>query len=959
MTEDTSAAKILIVEDEALIAREIQRRLTNMGWEVVGMAFGEEAVQLAVDTQPDLLLSDIHLKHGLSGIDVAQRIQGVVDLPVVFLTAYSDPDTVSQAKAATPFGYIIKPVENRELQITIEMALYKFRIEKELRESQQLLQNALACIGNALIFINEKGQITNINQEARDVLGISIEVGSEWRTVLAVNEQASVAGIVAGAVRDKSIVKIPPFLLQRVSGVTKLVDGIVGPMDEGAVLILRDLGDIEDPVEMLQAPLELLSVLGADQLSPSESSFCQLLISPDDTTQSETAEVVEQVRSQLDSSLRATDLASVFAGSMVLVSLPYTDVGEGERIARTLLEQLGDFSYQGKAVTFSGGLADSTAGDQEPIELFRRATSALDMARRSGGNRLWIYRDDRTMEAREIQGGGEYRHVVLLWNVMNALANANDISTMCDEFCRHLSMAFQSTRAAILDRPEESLQLVVAYVSGARRTTNIEDVHLSAAEFLAVDSLFNGDVTDAQVENTLMFSVADRYAVLVSGDQLSASDMRFFRTLGTYFASSLARFERAPAPAVEPPEDWLVYESSEISQVLATADLAAPTDATVLLTGESGTGKELIARYIHEHGSRRDKPLIVVDCGAVAPGLIESELFGHVKGAFTGAFSNFKGRLKEADGATILLDEIAELPLDTQVKLLRFVQERQVAAVGSNQYESVDARVIAATNKDLKAMVEQGQFREDLYYRLNVFSILVPPLRDRKADILKIARYYLDQYAQRYKKQLIGFTYEAEQALLSYLWPGNVRELSNVINRAVILSKDSLISPIQLGLFASGEVTTPVARPTSTGWRQVVREIIELGSVSEVPKPVGRYLEEDFILTSIVRHDGVLNRAALTIGVPESTLRRRVQKIEQAYQSSDPVRPDDWPATADIYEDVMRVASAQKVAPLYVLSSMMVEELEQRKLSKSVCAQLLGVSLPTYRKLLGEVANIS
>ena len=172
MTEE-SPAKILIVEDEALIAREIKHRLTNMGWDVVGTAFGEEAIELALETRPDLLLSDIHLRHGLSGIDLAERIQSVMDVPVEFLTAYSDEDTVAREKAITPFGYIIKPVENRDLQITIEMALYKFRVEKELKESQQLLQTALSCIGDALVFLDDEGKVSNINSEATSLLGKS------------------------------------------------------------------------------------------------------------------------------------------------------------------------------------------------------------------------------------------------------------------------------------------------------------------------------------------------------------------------------------------------------------------------------------------------------------------------------------------------------------------------------------------------------------------------------------------------------------------------------------------------------------------------------------------------------------------------------------------------------------------------------------------------------------------
>jgi transcriptional regulator with GAF, ATPase, and Fis domain len=722
-------------------------------------------------------------------------------------------------------------------------------------------------------------------------------------------------------------------------------------MDEGAILILRDLGDIEDPVKMIQ-PSEQFALLGADHLSPSESSFCQLLISPDRASIKDLPVIVESVREKLDSALRATDLVSVFSHSLVSISLPYTDINEGEQIACSLLEQLSGFTFAGEAMTFSAGLAYGTGGDQEPIELFRRATSALDTARRSGGNRLWIDGGDTGVGPREIQGGNDYRHVVLLWNVMNALARATDLESMCSEFCHHLFNVFRADRAALLIQEGDRLNLAVGYIGDRGKTSHISDLQLSEREFAAIRSVSRGELREQLLNNTITLKIADKWVLLLSGKGLADDDSAFLETLCTYFASSIGRFEVVTEPETESavPERKLILQSPEMRHVLETADLAAPTDATVLLSGESGTGKELVSRYIHERGNRADKPMVVVDCGAVAPSLIESELFGHVKGAFTGATSNFKGRLREADGGTVLLDEIGELPLETQVKLLRFVQDRQVAAVGTNQYDIVDARVIAATNKDLKEMVDAGDFREDLFYRLNVFSILLPPLRDRTADILPIARHYLEVFAKRYNKRITGFSPEAEQALLGHDWPGNVRELSNVVNRAVILSKDTSVTPIQLGVFSEAEVAdTPTVASRTSG--NLLSKIVDMAVDLDQPIPVGRFLEEDFILMSINRHDGVLNRAALSIGVPESTLRRKIQKIEQAYGSTDPDRPANWPVNHELYEQIINTAASEQVVPLDVLSSMLFNEIEGRKLNKTISAQLLGVSLPTYRRM--------
>lgn len=945
MTQDAEPAKILIVEDEALIAREITHRLTNMGWEVVGTAFGEEAVELALETQPDLLLSDINLRHGLSGIDLAQRIQSLMDIPVVFLTAYSDEETVAQAKKVTPFGYIIKPVENRELQITIEMALYKFRIEKELREKQQLLQTALACIGDALLFLNTEGNIVNLSPEAKALVGEGM-LGRHWQSI--VGESRSVRSEIEAALNENNVARIAPFLMSRQQGTTKLVDGIAGPMDDGAVLILRDLGQIEDPVRL--EPGEHLATLGADLLAPAESSFCQLLIAPDELLGEELAVVVAQVRTQLDTALRSTDLASVFSNSIVSVSLPYTDIDEGRRISETLLKQLAGFEFGGKPVRFSAGLAYSVGGDHEPIELFRRAGTALDTARRAGGDQLRVDGGERTPETTKIQGGRDYRHVVLLWNVMNSITSAPDRDTMCDEFTRHVQQVFGAARAALLEVSAEKLGLFSGYLADRGRTDHISDFQFTENEFAAFRT-----VTSASpliLQDAVLLRLSDDLVMFLSGAVFSEADRQFLATLGTYFTSGMSRFLVGTVPDEPAGEQapMLVHGSLEMRQVLESADLAAPTDATILLEGESGTGKELLAQYIHERSERADYPLIVVDCGAVAPSLIESELFGHVKGAFTGATSNFTGRLKEAASGTVLLDEVGELPLDTQVKLLRFVQERQLAPVGSNHYESVDARVIAATNRDLKEMVAEGSFREDLYYRLNVFSIAVPPLRDRRDDILKLAYHYLAEFTTHYKKTISGFTPEAERALQQYDWPGNIRELSNVINRAVILSKDNLIWPIHLGVFSDQPAERKEeAQPASQ--LQMIADIVDLGLSERNPLPVGRYLEEDFILMSLARHNAVLNRAAQVIGVPESTLRRRIQKIESTYASMDPDRPDNWPVRPAFYDWLMKRVEEDAQPPLAMIEKLLVAEIENREIPKSQAAQLMGVSLPTYRRL--------
>jgi formate hydrogenlyase transcriptional activator len=233
--------------------------------------------------------------------------------------------------------------------------------------------------------------------------------------------------------------------------------------------------------------------------------------------------------------------------------------------------------------------------------------------------------------------------------------------------------------------------------------------------------------------------------------------------------------------------EQIVGNSAALERVLQHVALVAPTDSTVLIEGETGTGKELIARSIHNISSRRGRPFVTLNCAAIPSGLIESELFGHEKGAFTGAVERRVGRFESAHSGTIFLDEIGEIPLELQPKLLRVLQEQEFERLGSTRTVRVDVRVVAATNRDLRQMAEEGKFRSDLYYRLSVFPLLMPPLRERSGDIPLLARFFADKFARRMNKTVDSISEEAMCILSAYHWPGNIRELQNVIERAVIL----------------------------------------------------------------------------------------------------------------------------------------------------------------------------
>jgi Nif-specific regulatory protein len=244
----------------------------------------------------------------------------------------------------------------------------------------------------------------------------------------------------------------------------------------------------------------------------------------------------------------------------------------------------------------------------------------------------------------------------------------------------------------------------------------------------------------------------------------------------------------------------LVAKSPVILEKLEIVEKIAKTDSSVLILGESGVGKELFAEQIHLRSPRANKPFIRVNCAAIPEGLLESELFGHVKGAFTNAVAKRQGRFELADGGTIFLDEIADIPLLLQAKLLRVIQEKTFEKVGSDSSLTVNVRILAATNKDIEALVEKGEFRNDLYYRLNVLPIYVPPLRQRQEDIPELAHFFLEKFMAETKKHFEGFSDEAMETMLSYSWPGNIRELENSVERACVIGKGRRIQQEELFL---------------------------------------------------------------------------------------------------------------------------------------------------------------
>lgn len=315
----------------------------------------------------------------------------------------------------------------------------------------------------------------------------------------------------------------------------------------------------------------------------------------------------------------------------------------------------------------------------------------------------------------------------------------------------------------------------------------------------------------------------------------------------------------------------IVGEDPVILRIFEAIKKVGPTDSTVLLTGDSGTGKELFARAIHSHSNRSTKQFIPVDCSTLSPGLLESELFGHVKGAFTGAVQDKSGIFEVANEGTLFLDDVANLTPEMQAKLLRVLETKEYKPVGSTQFKKTNVRVIAATNKDLRGMVAEGSFREDLFYRLNVFPLILPPLRDRKDDIPRLAYHFLRIFCRKTGKRINGFTADALEELVNHDWPGNVRQLKNVVERLVIMADQSVLSlPDMMGSIHSRRPLAPEGVPATLAELKRVKKTLLKGTFAGI--------ERAFLVQALRESKGNITLAASKVGMQRSNFSALMKK---------------------------------------------------------------------------------
>jgi diguanylate cyclase (GGDEF)-like protein len=684
-------------------------------------------------------------------------------------------------------------------------------------------------------------------------------------------------------------------------------------------------------------------------------------------------------------------------------------------------------------------------------EMMRRADQALNAAKLSGGGCTTFWAPDglaSVVENLDRLNGiftadteKDYRNMLLLWDMVSVITSDPDSQAIAKAFVERLSATFKPRQIGLYESVEEGeLNLLAACRGQPRRHTDqLAETRLSLTD--SQQNLLHTAIRERRMErlrepivkrkgdiekNVIAYAVplvAREHCLgclYVDGPDakfmLDSSDLIFFTTLANQVAIALDRAKLASQWLQQKESERqqlksesqqlrqevrglrnalqhsrLIYRSPQMQALLDVLRLFAPTETTVLITGESGTGKEVLARTLHEQSQRNKQPFVTVDCGAIAQSLMDAELFGRVKGAYTGAQEGAKGRIEQADGGTLFLDEIGELPLEVQTKLLRFVQEKEITPVGSSNSRKVDVRIIAATNRDLAAESAAGTFRQDLYYRLEVVTLTAPPLRERPDDIMPLAYYFLEKYAVQNDKAARHLSPDAEAALLRHPWTGNVRELQNRILQAVIMSNSEEIDASGLELEVTDNnslnpvnpaLETPVEAPventmeplSSVKAKHPVQDVAKVQMPENLDPwdalrkelryqvtqaisqhngtghPLGRWLISDLVLAADLAAGGIARQASSLLGMAETTYRRQLDKARQESLRGQAIRSDDWSSLALVFTRLIdRASSSSGERVVDQASQLLLEEVLLRLPDNDTLGSaLLGVTKPTY-----------
>ena len=729
----------------------------------------------------------------------------------------------------------------------------------------------------------------------------------------------------------------------------------------------------------------------------------------------------------LRSTLREMDPVHRYGAGIFAVVLSETTKSDALIVATKLRKGLAEVTVPGMDADrprFALGVAEARPHEDEApegaaIELLRRADQALAAAQQTGDDSvvLWEPGTQPSVTRDRLRGiftadpAKDYRNMLLLWELVALIGSREGPEALANQIVDRLRAAFSPSQLAI----------IVWLASGEPRTflgagaepdrlvleperRDLVRATKSANGARTLRGSVPGEAADTVPRECyavpLVHSGRPVGCIFLEFDEETRlpddTDVAFLESVASELAAALDRMGSAHRERTRLSREReelkseldelqlavqqanFVYRSPVMEDLLERARRAAPTDATILVTGESGTGKEILARTVHQLSSRRGRPLVLVDCGAIAASLIDSELFGHQKGAYTGAEDSTPGRLAEGEGGTVVLDEIGELPLPVQSKLLRFVETKQITPVGTATPREVDVRIIALTHRNLAAEVEAGTFRADLYYRLRVVHLEVPSLDERPMDVPVLASHFLRRYAGQYQKPVAGISIEATEALRAHRWPGNVRELENRILQAVILCEGTTLEAKDLGITpeASRSPGAPTAEtvqepvhhggPSGAGAQEHWTRLATLLShelrhaAAEGPRaapPLGRWLAEDLLLVADSASASVSRRGAGLLGLAETTYRRRLSKLMGGPDPAGSVRSPTWDRLRAVLSDLVhtepdRSRDLVRRAQDVLLSELLARWPDDVRLGSA----LLGVSQPTFRTRMAVLA---
>jgi hydrogenase-4 transcriptional activator len=867
------------------------------------------------------------------------------------------------------------------------------------------LEHKLALLSDSLgelsLTLSAQGKIIKLNSELLTLMGVGVSLqsieGQDWHSCLHIPSSTAkrrMQQILTDVNRTQSMSQFPPFPIQLDNKVI-MADGFIGPLhNDETLLILRQISSVP-------------SQQWSEQQNEQGMPVTLLLVNPDEFSEvisqhgRELGDIVlNEIMQSICNMLRSDDFASRYSGDVFAAHLANTNEQQGQVLAARMLKMLHEKTFSQKKIKleFSSGSAtlDTEAqwGEQSPVELFHRANNSLQSARCIGGGDLLSWEPrfyahlpnnvDRMSGKLSDAPEKDFRLITLQWDIIRLIGSTHSIAVFSTQVCQLLTLGLQSAFSGLYLK--QSVGLTRLSGSAANDEVDVQKIYHWAQENIRLDSHGEHIITPLRQLTSFHYKVIPLttreqcLGVLLicwhpHDKQVAKQCLQQLEQVIPNLAAAIDRImllEKDKKRQMVAQKNLsgtheLLFESPAMDSLMQQVQLVAPTDASVLIIGETGTGKEVIAQQIFKDSLHPHKPFITVDCSTIVENLIESELFGHIKGAFTGAINHQPGLIAQAEGGTLFLDEVSELPLAIQSKLLRFVQEKTYVAVGDQRVRKVNVRLILATNRNLPAEVQAGRFRSDLYYRINTFTLNLPPLNQRADDPLLLARHFLEQFSRQYHKEISGFSEVAISKLRAYTWPGNVRELRNCMMRAVILCLGNVIEPEHLQLHGLHEDNVSaknyvndksplfsITVATDDDLHQITKvlnEVVLVASQQAIVLCVNVWLEKLWLESCLVKW-GSLYKVARQLNKSESTVRRRHAKFSEIQFN----QPQIQELTVSCRDMLAQLINCHEVENLWngIEKSLFLTVLKH-DCSQQIKAKLLDVTQPTLRKIIQQL----